>query len=98
MQRWEYLEVNLWRDPQKTAAPAVQVAGPSDEGYRKLDVPGSDGAHWLDVLNDLGDSGWELVGPPTEVKVALTYKNDAGAWMNCADWREKSYLLKRVRE
>ena len=98
MARWEYLSFSRWRDPQfLDDAYKYWVQEPGDEEPREIEVPGKDGSSFLDAINRLGDLGWELVGPPEENKVAMTYKNRRDHYMNYADWSSQRFLFKRPR-
>jgi hypothetical protein len=94
--RFQYTQIRQYRDPQKSDDPKVYVCGPEDDAYRHLEVPGADGKHLLELFNRMGADGWELLGPPSRKNVAVTYKNDAGHWMDTADWSDQIFWFKRV--
>lgn len=96
MPRWEYCVLTRSRDAQFDSVVDYWLWEPGVEG-RRLEVPGPDGSGWLDILNRLGDLEWEVVGPPTQSKVAMTYQNKEKHYMKYADWQYESYILKRPK-
>ena len=95
---WEYITLIAWREVQFNRDDVkYSLLSPDADEPRNLEVPGVDGSNFVDLLNNLGSQGWELVGPPEEVKVAMTYKNERDHFMNYADWARKTYIFKRGR-
>jgi hypothetical protein len=94
---WEYMWIRLSRDVQFEPDEIQYWIFEPESEPREIEVPGEDGSSFTDLLNKLGSQGWELVGPPIEVKVAMTYANSKGHYMNYADWTRQSYLFKRPK-
>ncbi|MGL5827351.1 MAG: hypothetical protein ACRCYU_21450 [Nocardioides sp.] len=98
MLQWEYLELHRSRDAQFDTNSKYWLVEPGQDEYRELEVPGKDGASLFGIINRLGEAGWELLGPPLQVKVRMTYKNKNENYMDYADWREQKYLFKRPKQ
>ena len=97
MPGWEYMLITRSRDAQYQDEQRYWFMGPGEEDPRELEVPGKDGSTFIDLLNRHGAAGWELVGPPTQAKVAMTYKNRNATYMDYADWASERYTFKREK-
>ena len=95
MAAWEYMVVSAGREVQFKPDEVKYWLHLGAQPARELKVPGTDGVDVLDAFNRLGQEGWELIGPPDEQKVAMTYLNAAGNYMNYSDWSSRTYRFKR---
>jgi hypothetical protein len=91
MRRWEYLILSQTRDAELNWKVKSKVFGPDDLDWRQHPSESA-----LEILQELGAEGWELVSVPL-VHMAVTSISDKSprGWTDAASWYTRDFYLKR---
>ena len=90
--RWEYARIYQSYDPGGKKSAHAYLLLPCDTEWKDLGEMG-------DVffkITELGNEGWELIGPPHDVNTVFTYKAANDTWHDRAHWIEREYWFKRL--
>ena len=89
--RWEYARLKLTCDPGVGITVYGYLGLPDTSSWKELGVIESQ----TQLINSLGQEGWELVGSPTDLNAVYTYKAGNDTWHDRAYFVEREFWLKR---